>query len=294
MANIPSYQGVEAIDCDTLDQFWDYVSPIGDTFGKPHSRFGFRGQGDSKWSLVPTAFRTNVIDDYKPEIMSLFGDGSGQLLFEWHLLDKFIQYCDAVGLAIPNDSMKFRQYFKFSNIQKLHGIGGPPWPENDVVPLMALAQHHGLPTRLLDWSNNPYVACYFAAASAISEKRSDKLALFAIDLGAIPNAEGIRHVRVPGSTSANLSPQAGSFVLVDYFRPEEQFTPDVSLESVLRSPIRILTKVTLPAASARELLLRCDKFGVSAASLFPGYDGVARAVLDSVLAHYPKEVIRSA
>ncbi len=43
------------------------------------------------------------------------------------------------------------------------------FPPGILLSNFAIAQHHGVPTRLLDWSGAPFVSAYFAAESAMLE-----------------------------------------------------------------------------------------------------------------------------
>src|SRR6185437_10923389 len=71
------------------------------------------------------------------------------------------------GLSVPGDSMEFRKYFSLDRISNIHARDSRDWPQDAVVPLMALAQHHGIPTRLLDWSDDSIAACCHAAESVV-------------------------------------------------------------------------------------------------------------------------------
>jgi len=297
---------VETIDCDTLRDFWEKISPVGNLFGGSPS-FVYRGQRLSTWELTPRVFRKEVIAETKHGLFkTAFADHPFQTFFEYALLREFLNFCDLRGLMIPGDSPDFRKYMDHG-VMNIHSIQNTNWPDEQIRPLMALAQHHGVPTRLLDVSNNPYVASYFAASSAVAgyfaitseQERAEystrrRLAVFGLDVGSLHLAAGIEAVRVPGSTSPNISAQGGSFLLVkNAGNRGELFTEDVSLESKLVGlqsslslgtglPIAkpLLIKLTLPMAYAPEVLAWCRRFGISAATIFPGYDGAAKAVLE--------------
>jgi len=282
---------VPETNCSSVNELFEILSPHAGRFaGASGVKFIFRGQRDSTWPLIPRAFRSDVIKRYKRGMLGVQKDHPGQWVFEYMLLRGFMAYCDTTGLVIPGDSMGFRKYFELSTLANIHAINNREWPQDQVLPLMALAQHHGLPTRLLDWSDNPFVACYHAAASTIvgnHVRASGRLAIFVLEETRINQTMRIKKVRVPGSTSPNISVQQGSFILVSNFGSRgEEFTPDVSLESQLPDHGKpMLHKITLPHSLAPELLLTCGKYGISAASVFPGYDGSARAQLESMQAY---------
>jgi hypothetical protein len=135
---------------------------------------------------------------------------------------------------------------------------------------LAIAQHHGLSTRLLDWTENPLVAAFFASNK---NRKSDSVIYFLDSASHSHYGRFVDHLPTPFDIFDNMvfrpnhitpriAAQAGIFTV--HPNPLLQFNPDDLQKWVLKSEIlRVLYKTL-------------DSYGINEATVFPGLDGIAK------------------
>ena len=320
---------VQEVDCETPEEFLDAVSAHGPYFrGFGPEMWIFRGHADAKYRLVPKALRIETcIDLFGPQATDEIKKGTRvvtdheQAAAELELVQEFFDIADRAGLPLPEDSQSLRRGLLV--LTSRFRAGGNPceWPPDELLSLMALAQHHGVPTRLLDWSWHPLKAAHFAASSFLFRPPAGKsplgrIAVWALSLAGLRDAASVSQrvkvassefpiviVTAPRAGNPNLHAQDGVFTLrrrsssqppaaVDRRPLDEAIENDPFVKSTFReSPI--LYHFTVPAGEARRLLWLLAKEGVTAATLFPGYDGAAKALAERRLLYsFPDRPLR--
>src|SRR5690242_18135447 len=100
---------------------------LGHITNPPYSNWAFRGERDERWPLYSS-------------------------------LSRYLQNFRVAPAAWPEQEARILRIFK----RKAHQYLDRPPAEDDDFQWLALMQHHGAPTRLIDFTWSPYVAAFFA------------------------------------------------------------------------------------------------------------------------------------
>ena len=167
----------------------------------------------------------------------------------------------------------------------------------DDIRCLALMQHHGAPTRLLDFTKSPFVAAFFALY-----RTTRSSAVFALDTPALwravpshdaslrrelidPRIDGnferyfagnnneLIWTGEPEQMDRRLVAQSGTFVMPGVL--------DKPLDDIIRcyeSGGALLKKIVLPPSIREEAMLALYRMNITHATLFPDLDGLARSI----------------
>lgn len=215
--------------------------------------FLFRGQGNSEWPL------TSSFDRAFTEV-----DAQNRDRLESDLIEAF------------------KREFESDSVYK------ELLTSNKEQEILALAQHFGLPTRLLDWTESPYTAAFFAFSNRFESTiygspLSDDVAIWVIktDHYVWKAKRGVSLFRPSAWDNIRLFRQSGWFTYTQ--------TPSGNLAefiSEFKDADDALVKIVIDKSAAKAALADLDMMGVNHALLFDDHSARSRAAITKTFLNF--------
>jgi len=313
---------IEKIEFESFLDFFHSIMPTGKLNKTLNLGYIFRGEATNKYDLLPTALRKN--NKNKLWGLTKIEENMSELEYwqvyaEYVKIREFYKTANYNGLKVPH--IKGIQEYYTQNVpwELIIQWESTKWITNEIAELAALAQHYGIPTRLLDWSFDPFVALYFASIGAITLalqnnklQDNDKMVIWALNSEKIQSRKPtvakipLNFVVPSYYNNPNLNAQKGvlTYWEIDVdcaFTEIKKFQNNTPSKPIDRTPLNdllnlfckegdddhviLLYKFEFPVTDCRFVYDIIQQFGYSAASIFPGYSGVTKKIEDDLKAH---------
>ena len=255
-------------------------------------RWMFRGHWDSTWFLLPSAFRYRWYKEFrvksegnrvfmmgselcpidKPKFDNNDDDIRYQIRTEYYLLKQFMKTANDLGIDCNYTPFSYDDYKK--NLEN--------WSDVSIQHVMALARHHGIPTRLLDFTYNPLFAAFFSAFDSFEkkineDKRHKDLCVWAIDENKITTNHW-KKISAISNRSSNLFAQEGLLILDTKANERFMKTDGHWQDLISTEEDNFFIKLTLPQNQCKKLLQLLWKNNVTPARIMPNLDKVTQTL----------------
>lgn len=212
---------------------------LGNIYDFPDTLF-YRGQASEDFKLIPSIGRNCI-------------EGKEEVLLQYER-------------AIFEDFK--RKYSMFTDVR----------PKND-MEFLFLAQHYGLPTRLLDWTYNPLIALYFACCShndkngVVFQSYPFSHKVYSPETNDILNFDSFTYL-VPNITDVRYKNQNGLFVL--YPEPWKDNFSHISIRFIIPSGVK------------KNIIEKLHKIGINQSFIMPSLDSLCRDIVYIHKMRYPQ------
>ena len=266
----------------------------------------FRGESSESFSLIPSVLRKNRKDEfyhlltgagtYVSESIRNVNNFLSRASEEFTLMQFFYRTANKTGHPLPPIQYEWHERLVSNEVVFLDNLT-KTWIPKEIEEIVALMQHYGLPTRMLDWSENVLIALYFAAWGARERLRNqassndDHMVIWIFRkpyecIGGYTPYEPfpVRFVTPSYANNPNLNAQKGILTYCPLPLKYNQQDTDLPLDQIIEQYYHrpktlllhtVLTKVRIPITDCFRTMVILNNFGINDSMVFPEYTSIA-------------------